>query len=337
MIPLSLSSTASTPIYFEAHSGLKICISSPTTSMIKFFDGSQVNPIKEASLVLDDQITFLDHEAISQDNLEVVSWLVSIKEESMNTSCICFSETCGTHSPKFSIFHSDRGSHLSFSKDSNWVFDKKSELSSCISWITDSSDENSSSLSFSSTENASEIMDLEECSIDKPLFWPFDSTFEWGSGSFTEWDFFIMSPRKNICIVKNNSPNTLPDSPRLRLFKGKLDLEKVKRRLVFHSRSNSSVNLEFKSVNSTRGVRRMKSMPSRFKKGLKTNEDGCNKQSSEDKDFVKNNVFLENHLPVEMLNVEPAIETLIGLDEFDGHEGIECEFNKDDFFLDVHI
>ena len=38
-----------------------------------------------------------------------------------------------------------------------------------------------------------------------------------------------------------------------------------------------------------------------------------------------------------MLLAEPNIESIIGLEEFNGHEGINFEFNKDDFFLDVII
>lgn len=36
-------------------------------------------------------------------------------------------------------------------------------------------------------------------------------------------------------------------------------------------------------------------------------------------------------------NMELPIEKLLGLDEFDGHEGVESEFNKDDFSLNESL
>ncbi|GJR58597.1 hypothetical protein Tco_1500759 [Tanacetum coccineum] len=326
----------------DTNGWLSACSASSQPSMITFFDGSRVNPIKEASLFLD-QIRYLDDDgAILEENVkedqEVVSWLVpSIKNEPR-----------GNHSRKFSLFDSDLGSPLKWHKDYKWVLDKMFDLASSVSSVTNSSDWNSSSFSslssFSSfsSDNPSEIMDLEECSFDKPLFWPSDMTPEWGLN--TEWDLFIMSPRKHVCIASNSVPSTPPDTPRLQLWNAKMDSEKgSKRRLVFHSRSNSSTSLDLKTTNGTRSVRRMKSMPaSRFKKGTKTNDDGCTKESSEDKELVKKatikpKVLLEDLILTEKLNAEPNIESILGLEEFDGHEGIEFEFNKDDFFLNVII
>lgn len=214
---------------------------------------------------------------------------------------------------------------MSLNKDYKRVFDINSEFSSTYSSISDDR-----SLSFSSFSDVSEVMDLEECSIDKPLFWPYDLMPEWGSN--TEWDFFVMSPRKNISKIVNLH-KTPPDTPRLRLLNKKMDLEKgCRRKLLFGSGSNSSANLDFKTSNNTRVVRRMKSMPTRFKMGVKTNEDGGTRESLEGKNLIKET---SKHKVVEKLNGEHAIETILGLDEFDGHEGIESEFNKDDFSLHV--
>nr|XP_043611834.1 uncharacterized protein LOC122583501 [Erigeron canadensis] len=271
---------------------------------VPFFDGSRVNPIKEASIIVLDNASCLD---ISDEG--IVSWLVPLLENEstvVSTSTICFSESCDAHSPKFSIFHSN--------------------IKSCFSTSNDCS----LSFSSSSIEGDLEVIDLEECSMDKPLFWPPSLIPEWGL--VTEWDLFAMSPRKNICIVEK-STNTPPNSPSPILLNPKMNLQKAKRTLVFGLGSNSSANLEIKTENGKKVIRRMKSMPSRFKKGAKALEDdNFTKKCGQEKVSLEDLLVLD-----EKLNVAPAIEILLGLEEFDGHEGVESEFNKDDFSLDVII
>ncbi|XP_028084743.1 uncharacterized protein LOC114285860 isoform X2 [Camellia sinensis] len=84
-------------------------------------------------------------------------------------------------------------------------------------------------------------------------------------------------------------------------------------------------------------VRRMQTQPSRMGESRNffakivpldvvepTSDDVLNEKSNlVDEDFESNE--------------EVAIETLLGLDEFDGHEGTESEFNKDDFCLDESV
>ncbi|KAI3823129.1 hypothetical protein L1987_04559 [Smallanthus sonchifolius] len=229
---------------------------------ITFFDGSRVNPIEEASLVLD-QRKKLDENMVFQENLEEEEVVLWLKNESSYSGC--YSQT----------------------------LEKRSKSA----YFTDSSDEQSLISSFSSSDYSSEVMDLEEVSTDKPLFWPLNSASDWSSE--TKWDLLTISPRKDVCYKFGRSPKTCLDSH------GNMDLEKgCNRQVEFNGDSNSSSNMEQAEV------------------------DRLTRRS-----LIKHKIVLEDLLLVDKLNAEGVIEQVLGLGEFDGHEGIESEFNKDEFSL----
>lgn len=187
--------------------------------------------------------------------------------------------------------------------DKDVVLQEKLEEEDVVSWlssITDNSDDHCSLLSSSFTSDySSEVIDLEEIGSDnKPLFWPLHSASDnWCPG--TKFDFFIMSPRKNVDKL-GNSPKESPDTLRVKVLNGNMNSEKsCTRRLEFISDTKSLTNM--------------------------TETKKTTKSAS------KNKIVLEDLLLVEKLNVDGAIEEVLGLGEFDGHEGVESEFNKDEF------
>lgn len=284
---------------------------------VTFFDGSKVNPIEEASLVLD-QAKKSDECMVFQENLEEEEVVLWLKNESSDDGSECYSQT----------------------------LEKRSKSKSA--YFSDSSDEQSLFSSSSSSDHSSEIMDLEEISTDKPLFWPLDSTSDWGSE--TKWDYFIMSPRKDVCKVDNkivfdDNKNITPVfwpyncasewdldatwdfliSPRKGVYykfgkspnrcldsHGNRNLEKsCNRRLEFNKDSNSSSNMTKSTVAVTTEQAEVERLTKRS--------------------MSKHKIVLEDLLLVDKLSVEGVIEQVLGLGEFDGHEGIESEFNKDEF------
>ncbi|KAI3716462.1 hypothetical protein L1987_67360 [Smallanthus sonchifolius] len=235
---------------------------------ITFFDGSRVNPIEEASLVLD-QRKKLDQNMVFQENLEEEDVVLWLKNEASDDGSECYSQN----------------------------LEKKSKSKSKLAYFTDSSDEQSLISSFSSSDYSSEVKDLEEISTDKPLFWPLDSASDWSTE--TKWDLLTISPRKDVCYKFGKSPKTCLDSHE------NMDLEKgCNRQLEFSEDSKSSSNMDQAEV------------------------DRLTKRS-----VIKHKIVLKDLLLVDKLNGEGVIEKVLGLGEFDGHEGIESEFNKDEFSL----
>ncbi|KAI3706271.1 hypothetical protein L6452_23890 [Arctium lappa] len=256
-----------------------------------FFDGSRVNPIEEASLVLD-QRKVAEEDVVFQENLEeedeVISWLVtSIKNESQDTFTPSSEEDAESSYGQSSVKDSTELQKFYFLL-SKWTSDKRSESelaysqsgfstpvtrsyqlsTSSFSSVTDSSDNHSIFSSSSSSDYSSEVVDLEEIGTDKPLFWPSEWESDWSSE--TKCDFFIMSPRKNIHKAVN-SPKTAPHYLNPKVPNGELNSEKgCKGKLVFGRHSKSSANSDLKRTNGVNDVKKTRSMPPRLRKSTKT-------------------------------------------------------------------
>ncbi|KAL8227316.1 hypothetical protein R6Q57_017148 [Mikania cordata] len=336
-------------------------------TMITFFDGSRVNPIEEASLVLY-QRKKSDENMVFQENVEEEDVVLWLKNETFDDGLECYSQT----------------------------LKKRSKSKSNSSYFTDSSDEQSLLSSSSSSDYSSEVLDLGEANIDKPLFWSLNSASDWSSE--TEWDYFIMSPRKDI-YKGGKSPKTTnnlcPKVPNQ-----ELDTEKgCNRRLVFetHLQSSDTCDLnnnedEYVASEDTKIKTPVFWLPNcasewnfdskwdfltisprndvcyKFGNSQKTClkshgnkdlENGCNRRLEFSRDsksssnmmqstgiqateqtradrlpkrsVSKYKIVLEDLLLVDKLNAEGVIEQVLGLGEFDGHEGIESEFDKDEF------
>lgn len=240
-------------------------------------------------------------------------------------------------------------------EESDWISDKQSEMDLIQSDFPSPSyksswgSESSGSYVSSKTEicdakseyvATSEAFDLADFSPDKPLFWPTDANSDCGS-DFT-WDFFIMSPRKNNHKLLSSEGSSY-GSFRLRVQSRKMDMEKgCRRRLVFGSGSKSSNILELKCTNGNKEVRRSNTMPSRLSESTKSLMKIAPLNMEVDKVEANGNGLTKKSMGWFSeegfdSNMELPIEKLLGLDEFDGREGVESEFNKDDFSLNESL
>ncbi|KAJ6289409.1 hypothetical protein OIU76_025265 [Salix suchowensis] len=157
----------------------------------------------------------------------------------------------------------------------------------------------------SSPENSSsEAEVLKDSNTDGPLFWPFDKKLEWDSEE--DWKCFAMSPRK--------------DMPQLSISPRRGGLKSgVQEKTCLQLRSGSAKysGEETKKGNDHRSAKKMNSTQSRLKKSVKDGKVSTPKVDSDD-------VASNKKLPIEML---------LGLDEFDGHEGVDSGFNEAVFSL----
>ncbi|OVA04600.1 hypothetical protein BVC80_1713g30 [Macleaya cordata] len=182
------------------------------------------------------------------------------------------------------------------------------------------------------SENVLETADFDDFDTDGPLFWPFERKFDWNSN--VKWDFICISPRKNGGKVATNSDGvSAPNSIRLSLHKRKKDLKDgSKKRLLCRSKSVVvSTELEGKTKAVNDKLLRISTMPnSRLSKSSSTQDFMENKPP----DIKDNNEFLGDFKALLeesyfVSNNEISIEKLVGLNEFDGHEGVGEEFGEE--------
>ncbi|KAG5242106.1 Histone demethylase UTY [Salix suchowensis] len=170
----------------------------------------------------------------------------------------------------------------------------------------------------SSPENSSsEAEVLKDSNTDGPLFWPFDKKLEWDSEE--DWKCFAMSPRKDMPQLSISPRRVSSESAEMKFHGSRVDSKVVwRRRLVFSSGSAAPTIPEKKQRrNDHRSAKKMNSMRSGLKKSVKDGKVSTPKVDSDD-------VASNKKLPIEML---------LGLDEFDGHEGVDSEFNEAVFSL----
>lgn len=271
-----------------------------------FFDGSRINPIEEACLVLEKNL--LDTEKFLQEDFreeEVVTWLLSsIENDAADSSSVIFSE-------------------------------------SSVSSFEDSTGSESLSTPFSiDLKPSPQDLDLD---MDRTGFWASlvdldGKDFKWISDSDSVLDSFqssdfpsssssgvsvSMSPLKN-----SNQRNAASLGHHTR----KTDTNEVRRKLVFTSGSTFSKILAWKQRSSNKYIS-YTAAPSRSSKPAKTYLELVPFETTDGRK-VLNQIFLEEEFAS---NQELPIEKLLGLDEFDGQEGLGSEFNKDDFSLDQSL
>ncbi|OMO79527.1 hypothetical protein COLO4_24404 [Corchorus olitorius] len=235
-------------------------------------------------------------------------------------------------------------------------------VESCCDESTNEGNSNSSQVSDMDNKtsfNMVSLLNLDEDQISEaenykePLFWPYDDKgIDWNSEK--TWKCFAMSPRKDNIIMKftttpqgtgTSSKSTGSGLNKYRNMNMNLPT-KCRRKLVFDSGSKI---LQLKqgrkgccNKNNTNGICRNKKPPSRLRDS--TNYTSAKKVPL---DCIHNHVV---PLQVEQVatpstnfwdnicfasNYEDLpIETVIGLGEFDGHEGIDLDFNEAVFVLD---
>ncbi|CAO2838133.1 unnamed protein product [Amaranthus hypochondriacus] len=185
--------------------------------------------------------------------------------------------------------------------------------------------------------NRSSHIDLSECTdnwveeIDSegPLFWPNDQKQDW---DLTLDDSFNISPRK---ISQNSfqsnqisSPKSgFPVSSSVRL---KFRPKKMKSKVFNDTKTGLAKLKSFKKTNSVL-----------FKHGSHGKKKRDLPVGKSVEEFIRlisiigmNKMFPEGH---ELSSELEPIETLVGLNEFDGHEGVDMEFEGENFSLDECI
>ncbi|KAJ6917409.1 hypothetical protein NC652_019690 [Populus alba x Populus x berolinensis] len=177
-----------------------------------------------------------------------------------------------------------------------------------------------------SLENSSsEAEVLKDFNTDGPLFWPFDKKLDWNSEE--DWKCFAMSPRKDMLKLSISPQRISSKSVEMKFHGSRVDSKMVcRRRLVFSSGSAASNILEKKQGRDNNGsTKKMNSMPSTLKKSVKDGRIPTPKVDSGNTNFSQDDFASNKKLPIEIL---------LGLDEFDGHEGVDSEFNEGVFSLD---
>ncbi|XWS35250.1 hypothetical protein CRYUN_Cryun21dG0109800 [Craigia yunnanensis] len=222
-----------------------------------------------------------------------------------------------------------------------WGSEAKSSISTTINRKDEIAESNLS------LEQTSKAENMEDFSADEPLFWPFDRKIDWNSEE--TWKYFSMSPRKD--IIKVTTPEGIsPISIGSELNNRNRNLlNRCRKELVLHSESTASKILELKqgsigyNNNKSGRVKRGNTMPSRLRESTKDSAkivplDIDNQilplkvgEVPTTKSVLTRRNFWEDDFTS---NEELSIETVLGLGEFDGHEGIDSEFNECGFLLD---
>ncbi|XP_050213223.1 uncharacterized protein LOC126664736 [Mercurialis annua] len=171
----------------------------------------------------------------------------------------------------------------------------------------------------SSAYTSSDSVDLENFDTDEPIFWPSEWKHDWNPEE--TWKCFSMSPRKYDTALVKPAQSTISKPTKSKLRVPSLDSRKgCRRRLDFGpAPTAASKILERKRRGNTKIKPANATTPSRLRKTrvkLEMEDDTKEGKHSEEVAF------------------ELAIESVIGLEEFDGHEGVESDFNEDVFCLD---
>ncbi|GAB2220052.1 hypothetical protein Drorol1_Dr00007695 [Drosera rotundifolia] len=190
--------------------------------VINLFDGSRVNPIEEAILVLEvNDDAFFEKYAHEADVVE--AWLldsveneaaptpVSVSDtESTASSSVCDSEAMETW--VISLINLDED-------DSKWISDAESQWEEIKSNFPSPTEKVNHDDEGSKAKMASELLsgsaEWAQSEFNEPLLWPSDENCTWDS----EWDSFTQSPRKDISGLgqQKEEPNESTESVRLRL------------------------------------------------------------------------------------------------------------------------
>uniref|UniRef100_A0A0A0KTY2 Uncharacterized protein n=2 Tax=Cucumis sativus TaxID=3659 RepID=A0A0A0KTY2_CUCSA len=154
---------------------------------------------------------------------------------------------------------------------------------------------------------------------DGPLFWPLEHEIKWKS--MEDWNWFAISPRKE---ELKSSTVPLNSNNGMRFQGRKITLNQVpKRRFVFNSRSAASEMMELKERRDSKAcVPRIGAVPSRFNRPGNRNSVGKGweeKLMAVDRDFEEKDRAGREEIPM---------ETLLGLREFDGREGLGSELDE---------
>ncbi|KDP42810.1 hypothetical protein JCGZ_23752 [Jatropha curcas] len=189
-------------------------------------------------------------------------------------------------------------------EDSEWISDTELALQNFESGFNNPSTP-PSNVKYEHTQycDSPEAADFSDFDIKELLFWPSESKIDWKLEQ--TWKSFSMSP-----FWSPPKLRTLPETSYYKSLGSKYQVKEMdakkgcRRKLEF---SSSSMTSKLCNNNCT------KKMESNLKSKCMARE------------FLQDDITTNRELPIEML---------LGLEEFDGHEGVDSEFNEDVFSLD---
>ncbi|KAL3506693.1 hypothetical protein ACH5RR_032075 [Cinchona calisaya] len=289
------------------------------SAAISFFDGSRVNPLEEEIL---NEESFLVE--------EMTSWLMNSTEAEDKFGN--FFEDCKTCDSNFllpEMWEFQEGIlssliDLQDDENSEWISDSEMNFLQ-IDFPSPSYKSSSSDLvpSIDYVRDA-ELTELANARTDEPIFWPFVQKFGCWSSELSK-DFFIMSPRRDINkLLLQNTKMEFRERHKI-LINSKLASANILEKK--HKRRN---NNNVKQTNAATNHKSTKLIRSLL-------EDDIVRHKIEENSIEETIIDLDKHFIFsgeDFLGVqELPIENLLGLHEFDGHEGIELEFNQDSLFM----
>ncbi|KAJ0973002.1 hypothetical protein J5N97_020961 [Dioscorea zingiberensis] len=209
-----------------------------------------------------------------------------------------------------------------------------------------------SSSSISSSKSSWQTEETNSCSeisdSDEPLFWPFDQS-SYQHSAFK--DFICISPRRDVkstkfpALTRSKSDRWIYHQQRNHLASRKND-QGCTRRIIFNPTPVSD-SMKGKVIRSGNAIQSKVAIPSRLSRSTKSFSDrhSSDTQLKEKLHTLKINTQKQH---VDEISDEPSkghggdllqhfvieqipIEKLVGLNEFDGHEGIELEFDEAQF------
>ncbi|QCD88446.1 hypothetical protein DEO72_LG3g2994 [Vigna unguiculata] len=168
-----------------------------------------------------------------------------------------------------------------------------------------------------SVEHLLEIEDIQEFSTDGPLFWPYEGKFSW---SFEESGSpFCISPRGGLVFGSRSMTPRIKESSE----KGHESICRVScaQKMNGEIVTPPELNDEKVAFKGTKDDNKVLCVDKTL-----VNED--HESDYYDLLLVRKDFCLDEEEP------EISIETLVGLKEFDGREGLDSEFNGDVFMLE---
>ncbi|KAJ4723297.1 Histone demethylase UTY [Melia azedarach] len=218
-------------------------------------------------------------------------------------------------------------------EDSEWISDTESDSEHFQSGFLSQS-YSSEKLHYDvCLKQASEAEDLEDLSADEPLFWPFDQEKDWSSEE--AWKCFSMSPRKGLIKVMTPQENSVESTSQKFIARKVHPKNGSARKLVLSSGSAASKILELKQRTNNKDPKKIERTPSRLRNSNKFSlEDDHKVEPTETKPCSTDRDLFQDDFAV---NEELPIEIVLGLDEFDGHEGVDSDLNEDLFFLEQSL
>lgn len=307
------------------------------------FDGSKISPMEESSLLEGDN----DEEVEDEEN--TVIWLKNLVEneakdysprclESGDSSVLSSCTSLSTCDDMTSYVH-DSCSLLDLEvEDSELTWEREQGYDVFeLNDFPSPSYKASIRLSLGSKTDETNTSCSELSDSDEPLFWPFDQSTYWHS-EFQ--DFICISPRRDVkpsmfpVLTKSKSDRWILHQQSNHSSSRKNDQE-CDKRMVFHS-TPVLYSSKDKFIGSSNAIKKKVTTPSRLSISTQSFSVQRPNNTNTKEKLHKLKINTQNHhvdVFQDFVAEQVPIEKLVGLNEFDGHEGVELEFDETQFFL----